>query len=55
MPGVDRSRDFIVLPGGHSSLVVARPFYARVRDFFDEAQPDVGTTSPAQVPEFAAE
>jgi hypothetical protein len=24
---VDKERDYIVLPGGHSSLVVARPFF----------------------------
>lgn len=25
--------DYFVLPGGHSSLVIAQPFYARVREF----------------------
>lgn len=34
--GVDRERDYIVLPGGHSSLVIAQPFYAAVREFLDE-------------------
>ncbi|MGB1275879.1 MAG: esterase/lipase family protein [Nannocystaceae bacterium] len=29
--------NFIVLPGGHSSLVVAQPFYARIREFLIEA------------------
>lgn len=33
--GVDPQRDYIVMPGGHSSLVVARPFYDRLREFFD--------------------
>lgn len=36
LAGVDADNDYIVLPGGHSSLVVARPFYARLREFFDE-------------------
>ena len=35
IPGVDQDRDFIVLPGGHSSLVIAQPFYARAREFLD--------------------
>ena len=31
--------DYFVLPGGHSSLVLAQPFYARVREFLaDEAE-----------------
>lgn len=34
--GVDRERDYVVLPGGHSSLVIAQPFYAAVREFLDE-------------------
>ena len=34
--GVDVDRDYIVLPGGHSSCVVARPFYAKLREFLDE-------------------
>jgi pimeloyl-ACP methyl ester carboxylesterase len=36
LDGVDRERDYIVLPGGHSSLVVAKPFYAKLREFFDD-------------------
>ncbi len=36
LPGVDRERDFVVLPGGHSSLVVTHGFYEALRDFFDE-------------------
>ncbi len=31
------SDDYLVLPGGHSSLVVAQPFYAKVREFLDGA------------------
>jgi len=31
--GVDAARDFIVLPGGHSTLVVARHVYPRIREF----------------------
>jgi pimeloyl-ACP methyl ester carboxylesterase len=42
LEGVDRDRDFLVLPGGHSSLVVSKPFYSRLREFFDDAE------SPAQ-------
>lgn len=33
--GVDPARDYIVLPGGHSSLVVAKPFYEELRSFFE--------------------
>ncbi|HLT39322.1 MAG TPA: hypothetical protein VK034_23725, partial [Enhygromyxa sp.] len=29
------ARDYIMLPGGHSSLVVAEPFYLACREFFD--------------------
>ncbi len=38
LPGVDPQRDFIVLPGGHSSLVVAHGFYDALKDFFDEPE-----------------
>jgi len=41
LQGVDRERDFIILPGGHSSCVVAQPFYAKLREFFDEPDPDL--------------
>lgn len=34
--GIDLERDYMVLPGGHSSLVVDRAFYAKLREFFDE-------------------
>ena len=34
--GVDREHDYIVLPGGHSSLVIAQHFYAAAREFLDE-------------------
>lgn len=37
--GVDRERDYIVLPGGHSSLCVSPRFYVKLREFFDA--PDV--------------
>lgn len=45
LSGIDSDRDFIVLPGGHSSLVMAQPFYDELRRFFDE--PDPSTTSDA--------
>lgn len=37
-------RDYIMLPGGHSSLVVAEPFYLACREFFDgvEADTEIG-------------
>lgn len=43
LKGVDKERDYLVLPGGHSSLVVARDFYNKLREFFDapESQPAV--------------
>lgn len=34
IPGVS-PRDYIMLPGGHSSLVVAEPFYRACREFID--------------------
>lgn len=34
--GVDREHDYLVLPGGHSSLVIAQHFYAAAREFLDE-------------------
>lgn len=50
LSGVDRERDYIVLPGGHSSLVVAKPFYVKLREFFDEApasrQDDASSAAP---------
>lgn len=33
------ARDYVMLPGGHSSLVVAEPFYLACREFFDESEP----------------
>ncbi|MEZ4448602.1 MAG: alpha/beta fold hydrolase [Nannocystaceae bacterium] len=45
--GVDPERDYIVLPGGHSSLVIAQPFYARAREFLDEADERVATATAA--------
>ncbi|MEX1365080.1 MAG: alpha/beta fold hydrolase [Nannocystaceae bacterium] len=38
LKGVDKERDYIVLPGGHSSLVVARPFYDKLSGFLDEPE-----------------
>lgn len=51
LKGVDRERDYIVLPGGHSSLVVARPFYSRLREFFDEPEADARATEITTVAE----
>lgn len=39
LQGVDRERDYVVLPGGHSSCVVTQPFYAKLREFFDAPTP----------------
>ncbi len=36
--GVDREHDYIILPGGHSSLVIAQHFYAAAREFLDETE-----------------
>jgi len=33
-------RDYVMLAGGHSSLVVAEPFYLACREFFDGQQVD---------------
>lgn len=52
--GVESEEDYIVMPGGHSSLVVARPFYAKVREFFDRPEPDAPLLRQDAV-EFAAE
>ena len=35
LDGVDPERDYIMLPGGHSTLVVARHVYPRIREFID--------------------
>jgi pimeloyl-ACP methyl ester carboxylesterase len=40
LKGVDKERDYLVLPGGHSSLVVTRPYYNKLREFFDEPEPE---------------
>jgi pimeloyl-ACP methyl ester carboxylesterase len=50
--GVRDPEDFIVLPGGHSSLVVAHPFYARLREFFERPGVDA-TASGLTVPDLA--
>lgn len=47
LKGVDKERDYIVLPGGHSSLVVSRHFYRQLQEFFDEPEPQVGTVVSA--------
>jgi triacylglycerol lipase len=44
--GVDPERDFVELPGGHSSLVVSRSFYLALREFFDAPDPVV---APAEL------
>lgn len=49
--GVDADHDYVVLPGGHSSLVMSRSFYLAQREFFDAPDPE----SAATVVELAAE
>ncbi len=39
LKGVDKERDYLVVPGGHSSLVVARNFYESLKEFFDTPEP----------------
>jgi pimeloyl-ACP methyl ester carboxylesterase len=39
IPGLDADHDYVVLPGGHSSLVVSRTFYLALREFFDAPEP----------------
>lgn len=46
LPGIDASRDFVVLPGGHSSLVVSHRFYDELRGFFDEPEPAPAIEAP---------
>jgi pimeloyl-ACP methyl ester carboxylesterase len=53
LKGVDKERDYMVLPGGHSSLVVSRPFYNKLREFFDEPEAEARaaeTTIATMVP-----
>jgi hypothetical protein len=38
LAGIDRLRDYIVLPGGHASLVVAPIFYKKVHEFLQEQE-----------------
>jgi len=45
LQGVDADNDYIVMPGGHSSLVVARAFYSKTREFFDREEDYVGQTT----------
>lgn len=42
LEGIDQEQDYIVMPGGHSSLVVTRGFYAKVREFFDAPEDGLG-------------
>ncbi len=39
LKGVDKERDYVVVPGGHSSLVVTRTVYNKLLEFFDESEP----------------
>ena len=39
-------RDYIMLPGGHSSLVVAAPFYEACREFLDASGESPSAVSP---------
>lgn len=50
LPGVDRERDYIVLPGGHSSLVVAKPFYVKLREFLDDGTVATHDAAPVSAP-----
>lgn len=50
LDGVDRARDYHVLPGGHSSLVVAPPFHAKVLGFLDRAVAEDRDPTPAREP-----
>lgn len=54
LKGVDKERDYVVLPGGHSSLVVARPFYSKLREFFDEPELDARAAEPTVVTSIAS-
>lgn len=49
--GVDTERDFVVLPGGHSSLVMSRSFYLAQREFFDAPDPELAATADAAAAE----
>ena len=55
LKGVDAENYYIVMPGGHSSLVVSRPFYAKTREFFDREEDFVGQTTRLGHAEAAAE
>jgi pimeloyl-ACP methyl ester carboxylesterase len=45
--GVDPEHDYMVLPGGHASLVVAQHFYAAAREFLDETdEAEIEVTPP---------
>lgn len=45
LQGVDTDNDYFVMPGGHSSLVISRPFYSKTREFFDREEDYVGQTT----------
>ncbi|MCA9706256.1 MAG: hypothetical protein KDK70_10445 [Myxococcales bacterium] len=51
LAGVDKEHDYIVLPGGHSSLVVSRPFYNKLREFFDEPEASTPASAPTPAPQ----
>ncbi|MEM6293033.1 MAG: alpha/beta hydrolase [Myxococcota bacterium] len=55
LQGVDADHDYVVMPGGHSSLVVTRPFYAKVREFFDREEDYVGQTTSLRRSNLSAE
>lgn len=46
LKGVDKERDYLVIPGGHSSLVISPGFYDKLREFFDAPEP---ATTPERV------
>jgi pimeloyl-ACP methyl ester carboxylesterase len=46
-----RPRDFVVMPGGHSSLVVAPHFYEAVREFIDVRSGHADLRRPSLNPE----
>lgn len=54
LKGVDKERDYVVLPGGHSSLVVARPFYSKLRELFDEPEPETRAAETTVVTSIAS-
>lgn len=55
LEGIDRDHDFIVLPGGHSSLVVSHGFYRELKSFFEESHGDDARSPGGRDAEAAAE